>query len=357
MTSPKALILAGGKGTRLRPLTHTMAKQLIPVANKPILAYLVSQILDASITDIGVIISPETGSQIKECLTAIFPETRFTFIEQREPLGLAHAVKVARPFLGDSAFVMCLGDNLIGQGIRPLVKDLTDSKVEALILLKDVPDPRSFGVADVDADGKVVRLVEKPKVPTSNLALVGIYGFTSSIHKIIDGLKPSARGELEITDAIQGLLDKGGKVQSSRLTTWWLDTGKKDDLLEANRVVLDDLATRKVDGTVDEATKLVGRVIIEKGSDVRRSEIRGPVSIGSGTTIDSSFIGPSTSVGSGCVIRNSVIEHCVILDGAKLDGISRLEDSVIGRNAIVKTFVGDRKALRLMIGDDAEVVV
>lgn len=353
----RALVLAGGKGTRLRPLTYTTAKQLIPIANRPIIHYVMDQISNVGIKDVGVIIAPETGHQIKEALAENFWGFNFSFLLQEEPKGLAHAVKVAQRFLGDEPFLMYLGDNLIGQDIKGFVEEFQTSRPEAMILLKEVQDPRMFGVAEVDGQGNVLRLVEKPKEPPSKLALVGIYLFSPAIHKAIDQIKPSFRGELEITDAIQKLLDAGKRVRSHVLKGWWLDTGKKDDLLEANRVVLDEMATREIRGEADEESKLLGRISLAQGARVERSTIRGPVIIGEGTVIRGSFIGPYTSIGKNCVIENSALEHSVILDGVRLANIERLEDSVVGRNAMVISGRQNSKALRLMIGDDAEVKI
>jgi len=353
----KALVLAGGKGTRLRPLTYTMAKQLVPVANRPIIHYVMDQISNVGIKEVGIIISPETGEQIKEALAGNAWGLEFSFILQEEPKGLAHAVMVAQDFLGEDPFLMYLGDNLIGQGIEGFVEEFRSSRPEALILLKEVKDPRMFGVAEVDGTGEVKRLIEKPKEPPSNLALVGIYLFSPAIHEAISEIKPSFRGELEITDAIQRLLEKGKTVKSFILKRWWLDTGKKDDLLEANRVVLDELVERDLRGEVDEKSRIVGRVSLAKGARVEKSTIRGPVVIGEKTVIKGSFIGPYTSIGYNCIIKNAVLEHSVILDGAKITDIERLEDSVVGRNAVVSKGNQNSKALRLMIGDDAEVEV
>lgn len=353
----KALVLAGGKGTRLRPLTYTMAKQLIPVANRPIIHYVMDQIASARIKDVGVIISPETGQQVQEALKENPWELNFSFILQDEPKGLAHAVIVAKAFLGEKPFLMYLGDNLIGQSIKSFVDEFQASLPDAMILLKEVKDPRMFGVAEIDHEGKVKRLIEKPKEPPSNLALVGIYLFSPAIHKAIAQIKPSFRGELEITDAIQQLLDRGGTVTSFILQRWWLDTGKKDDLLEANRTVLDELLSENLQGEVDEKSKVVGRVSLAEGAHVEGSTLRGPAVIGKRTVIKNSFIGPYTSIGNNCVIESTALEHSVVLDGSRITNVDRLEDSVIGRNAVVSKESFNSKALRLMIGDDAEVKI
>lgn len=338
-------------------MTYTMAKQLIPVANRPILCYVMQQVLDVGIDEVGVIVSAETGSQIQESLSTYFPAVDITYILQEQPLGLAHAVKVARPYLEHDSFVMYLGDNLIGQGIEEFVKTFHDSQPDAAILLKEVRDARQFGVAEVDSEGRVRRLMEKPEEPSSDLALVGTYVFSPAIHEVVDRIKPSWRGELEITDAIQGLVDEGREVHSSILHSWWLDTGKKDDLLEANRVVLDEWCKRQIQGRVDDESKVVGRVMLEEGAEVRRSEVRGPVAIGADALIEDTFVGPYTSIGPGSILKKTVLEHCVLLNCVKIEGVSRLEDSIVGRNAVVSQPSGNRQALRLMVGDDAEVLL
>ncbi len=353
----RALVLAGGRGTRLRPLTYTIAKQLVPVANKPVLHYVMQHIREAGFREVGVIISPETGDQIRESLAPNPWQLDFTFLLQEQPAGLAHAVKVARPFLQGEPFVMYLGDNLIGQGIREFVRDFEESRADAVILLKEVSNPRLFGVAEVDGSGRVLRLMEKPKDPPSNLALVGVYIFSPAVHEAIDQISPSWRGELEITDAIQKLLEQKRTVRSLVLQSWWLDTGKKDDFLEANRVVLDEWARREIRGDIDVDSRVAGRVILEEGTSVRRSEVRGPAVIGSSSSVEDAFIGPYTSVGRGCTIRTSALEHCVILDGARVEGVGRLEDSILGRNAVVQRISQTSQAVRLMIGDDAKVLL
>ncbi len=353
----KALVLSGGKGTRLRPLTYTTAKQLIPIANVPILHYVMRHIADAGIQEVGVVISPETGDQVRRALVQANLDLHFQYILQAEPLGLAHAVKVARDFLGRDPFVMYLGDNLISHGIRPFVQAFEAQRPDALILLKEVQNPRMFGVVELDGQGRVQRLVEKPEHPPSNLALVGVYLFGPIIHEAIEEIEPSWRGELEITDAIQRLVTRGGLVQTSLLEGWWLDTGKKDDLLEANRVVLDEWIQRDIQGTVDEHSRIDGRVVLRESVVVRRSSVRGPAVVDRGTLIEDAFIGPYTSIGQNCQIVRSTLEHCVILDGVRLEGIGRLEDSVVGRNAVVRQGEGNHTALRLLVGDDAEVLL
>jgi glucose-1-phosphate thymidylyltransferase len=353
----KGLVLAGGRGTRLRPLTYTTAKQLIPVANVPIVHYVMRHLADAGIRQVGVVIAPETGDQVRQSLGEADLGLDFTYLVQDAPRGLAHAVKIARPYLGDEPFVMYLGDNLISHGIRDLVRAFQTAGADALVLLKEVADPRRFGVAELDATGRIRRLVEKPAQPPSNLALVGVYFFGPAIHEAVAQLAPSARGELEITDAIQRLVDTGHAVHSARLEGWWLDTGKKDDLLEANRVVLDEWLQRDIRGAVDDDSRIVGRVALREGATVRRSHIRGPAVIDRGTVVEDTFIGPYTSVGRDCRIARSSLEHCVVLDGVRLEGIARLEDSVVGRNAVVRRGDTGHAAVRLLIGDDAEVLL
>ena len=356
MCKMKALILSGGKGTRLKPLTNTMAKQLLPVANKPILFYVLDQVREAGISDIGIIISPETGRWVKEAVgDGSRWTTHITYILQSEPKGLAHAVKTAQDFLGDSPFLMFLGDNLIEGGIKEFVHQFEELRPDALILLKEVPDPRVFGVAELNDKGDVACLVEKPKEPKSNLALVGIYLFSPEIHKAIAKIKPSWRGELEITDAIQKLLDMGKNVKSHILKGWWLDTGKKDDLLEANRIVLDEFLRSDIKGEVDSKSKVVGRVELREKTKVENSTIRGPVSIAENCHIKNSFIGPFTSIGAGTVVENSSIEHSVILENSRIFSIERLEDSLVGKNTEVVRSDKNFKATRLFIGDDARI--
>ncbi|MER3456533.1 MAG: glucose-1-phosphate thymidylyltransferase [candidate division GAL15 bacterium] len=353
----RALVLAGGRGTRLRPLTYTTAKQLMPVANVPILHYVVRHLEEAEIREVGVILAPETADQVRASLASSGFSVQFTYILQEAPLGLAHAVRVARPFLGEEPFVMYLGDNLIGRGVRGLVQEFREQRADALVLLKEVEDPRRFGVAELDGAGRIRRLLEKPQSPPSNLALVGVYVFGPAVHPAVEEIQPSWRGELEITDAIQWLVDRGFRVHNAVLDTWWLDAGKKDDLLEANRVVLDEWVQREVVGSVDADSRVVGRVRVEAQARVVRSEVRGPAVIGCGAVVEESFVGPFTSVGPGCVLRGCVLQHCVLLEGARVEGVQRLEDSVVGKNAVVRLSPGNHRAVRLLVGDDAEVLL
>jgi glucose-1-phosphate thymidylyltransferase len=354
----KGLILSGGKGTRLRPLTYSIPKQLVPVANKPILHFVVEDLAKAGIREIGVIYSPETGDEVKRSLgSGERWDVNLTYIYQPEPLGLAHAVKTARDFLGESSFVMYLGDNLIDSGIREFVNEFASSGADSIILLKEVPDPSHFGVAVVDGDGRVQQLVEKPKEPPSNLALVGIYLFSPLVHQAIDRIRPSWRGELEITDAIQELVNSGHRVDAHVLKSWWLDTGKKDDMLEANRVVLDDLISREISGSIDGASQVTGRVVVGEGAEIVNSEVRGPAVIGARTVVRNSFIGSYTSIGDDCLVENSCIEFSVIMAGCQIRDVPKLDESLIGRNSKVFKDARVKDALRLCIGDDAEVRV
>lgn len=354
----KALILSGGTGTRLRPLTYSGAKQLVPVANKPILFYCIDNIAQAGIKDVGIIISPETGQEVKN---TVGDGSRWgidiQYITQEVPGGLAHAIKTAQDFLVDSSFIMYLGDNLIGMGINKFINEFKINSPDALILLKEVDNPRQFGVADVSKDGKVIRLIEKPDIPPSNLALVGIYIFSSKIHEAIKSIKPSKRGELEITDAIQELIDMGCNVESFVLDTWWLDTGKKDDILTANAIVLDEWLKNIIDGSVDDSSKILGRVAIGKGSVIKKSTLRGPVVIGENVEIESSFIGPYTSIGDNVKIVKSSVEHSVIMNNSELREIERIEESLVGRRVLITKNNTSHKALRLLLGDDSVVEV
>ena len=353
----KAIILSGGKGTRLRPLTYTGAKQLVPVANKPILWYGIEDLVQAGVTDIGIIISPETGAEVQ---AKTGNGDRFganiSYILQDQPAGLAHAVKVAEPFLGDSPFIMYLGDNLVQSDLTMFLDEFKTKQLDALTLLCAVPNPTAFGVAEVDKNGRVLKLVEKPKVPPSNLALVGIYLFNTSVHQAIANIQPSARGELEITDAIQYLIDHDNKVEARQIQGWWLDTGKKDDLLEANRVILDTCLVTENRGDMDEQSQVIGRVRIGERSKIVNSTIRGPVVIGEDCYIENCFIGPYSSIADQVTLINADLEHSVFLQGAKVLNIrQRIVDSLVGQRAQIKEAPQRPKAVRLMIGDDSQV--
>ncbi|MFF8293758.1 glucose-1-phosphate thymidylyltransferase [Streptomyces sp. NPDC016309] len=352
----KALVLSGGSGTRLRPLTHTSAKQLVPVANKPILFYVLEGIAEAGVTDVGIIV----GDTADEIRAAVGDGSRFgisvTYIPQHQPLGLAHAVRIARDWLADDDFVMYLGDNFLLGGIGRQLEDFRTRRPAAQIMLTRVPDPSAFGVVTLDEAGRVTGLEEKPKFPKSDLALVGVYFFTAAVHDAVAAIRPSARGELEITDALQWLLDQGLDIASSTVDGYWKDTGNATDMLEVNRSVLDGL-TPYCAGSVDEESELVGRVVIEEGAVVVRSRIVGPAVIGRGTRVEGSYIGPFTSVADDCAVIDSEIEYSIILAGAAIDGVRRIEASMIGRQARVTPAPRTPQAHRLILGDHSKVQI
>lgn len=352
----KALVLSGGKGTRLRPLTFTCAKQLIPVANKPVLGYVLDQVAATGIKKVGIITAPETGHSVKDYVgDGSAWNLNVSYIPQ-EPLGLAHAVKTARKFLGNDSFVMCLGDNLTGQGLTSFIKKFKSQRLDALIILKEVDNPSAFGIAQLDAEGNIIRLVEKPKEPIgSNLAIIGTYLFSSKVHEAIERIKPSWRGELEITDAIQEMINMGFAVKAQILNSWWLDTGKKDDILSANAKILDEYIQADVKGTVINST-IDGRVKVEPDARIINSTIRGPCVIGSNVVIENSFIGPYTSIGNGTRVCNSNLEYCVIQDCVTILDVERLEDSLIGKNAKV-TRNNRNRTIKLHVGDYSELEV
>jgi glucose-1-phosphate thymidylyltransferase len=352
----KALVLSGGAGSRLRPITHTSAKQLVPVANKPVLFYGLEAIRDAGITDVGIVVG-DTQPAIREAMGdgSAFG-LNVTYLRQEAPLGLAHAVLIARKFLGAEDFVMYLGDNFIVGGITALVEEFRAGRPHAQIMLTKVPDPRQFGVAELDDAGEVVGLEEKPAEPKSDLALVGVYIFTAAVHEAVADLKPSRRGELEITEAIQWLIDHGRKVRSTTITGYWKDTGNVTDMLEVNRMVLEGLESR-CEGTVDGTTEVIGRVVIEKGAQVSASRIVGPVIIGAGAQVSGAYLGPFTSVASDCVIADSEIEYSIVLRGASIRGVRRIEASLIGHDVEVTPAPRVPRAHRLVLGDHSKVQI
>lgn len=349
----KALILAGGEGTRLRPLTYTRAKQLVPVANRPILHYGLDQIADAHITDVAIIVNPATGGEIIDSVQSgeAWGFRDVTYLEQLYPGGLAHAVQVARDWLGDDPFVMWLGDNLIEESLNELLDEHPPGN---LVFLKHVDDPRQYGVAAVNANGRITALVEKPDDSPSNLALTGIYVLTPTIHEAISNLVPSPRGELEITDALQWLIDNDHDISYQVLDGWWIDTGKHTSVLDANRLILDRIASR-VAGTVDGDSDIVGRVVIEAGAQLESCTVRGPAIIGARCSVMGSYVGPYTAIGDGCTITNTEIEHSVILDGCDISDVPRIADSLIGRGSVVEHSHTRPKALRLMLGDNTRI--
>jgi glucose-1-phosphate thymidylyltransferase len=350
----KGLILSGGRGTRLRPITHTSAKQLVPVANRPVLFYGIDAMAEAGIEDVGIIIAPETGDEIR---AAVGDGERFgvriTYIVQDEPAGLAHAVLTAEPFLNADPFVMYLGDNLLQGGIGDLVAAFRANEPDALILLTPVPDPEHYGVAELDGD-RVVKLAEKPAEPRTNLALVGVYMFTGLVHDAARAIEPSARGELEITDAIQHLVDSGRRVEPHVVKGWWKDTGRLEDMLEANRLVLDTIATRVEGELVD--SQCDGRVVIEPGARLERSTVRGPAVVGAGARLIDAYVGPYSAIGEDCVIERAEVEHSILLAGSSvrdLDG--RIESSLLGRNVHIRRDDRQPRAYRFMVGDNSEI--
>lgn len=352
----KALVLAGGSGTRLRPITHTSAKQLVPVANKPVLFYGLEAIRDAGIVQTGIVVG-DTAPAIR---AAVGDGSAFgldvTYIPQHAPLGLAHAVAIARDFLGDDDFVMYLGDNFIVGGITDLVAEFQRARPAAHIMLTRVPDPRQFGVAELDAAGRVVGLEEKPAAPKSDLALVGVYLFTPAVHEAVARLAPSARGELEITEAISALIAAGQPVTSTVISGYWKDTGNVTDMLEVNRMVLESLEPA-TDGIVDAASELIGRVVVGPGAKVTASRVVGPVIIGAGTEVTGSYIGPYTSVAADCLISDSEIEYSIVLRGASIRGVRRIEASLIGHDVQVRPAPPVRSAHQLVLGDHSRVQI
>ena len=351
----KGLILSGGAGTRLRPITHTSAKQLVPIANKPILFYGVEAMARAGIREIGIVVG-HTESEIREAVgDGSTWDVEVTYLPQEAPLGLAHAVLIAHDFLGDEPFVMYLGDNMLEQDLGQFVDGFTGgiaSGPSARILLKKVPNPRMFGVAEMDGSGAISRLVEKPDEPLSDLALVGVYLFGSKIHEAVRSITPSERGELEITDAIQWLIDRGDVVDHHELHGWWIDTGKKDPLLECNQLVLESLST-SITGSIEGSSTIDGEVVIGAGARIVDSHLRGPLVVGEDTVVEGSELGPFASIGDRCEVRGSCIRHSVLLDGVRVSNLTDLTRSLIGREAVVEG--PSSTTVQLMVGDHSVV--
>lgn len=352
----KALVLAAGLGTRLRPITHTFAKQLVPVANRPVLFYGLEAIASAGVREVGLVV----GAGAREIRAAVGDGSAFglrtAYLPQQAPLGLAHAVLIAREWLGDDDFVMYLGDNFIQDGIDQMVDDFRAGEADAQVLLAPVPDPTAFGVAEVGADGRVTALAEKPERPRSDLALVGAYVFTRAVHDAVRAVRPSARGELEITDALSWLVGTGRAVRATRLTGYWKDTGSAAGMLEVNRTVLDTSRAR-VEGEVDDSSELVGQVVVERGARVLNSRIVGPAVIGARSVISDSHIGPYASIAEGCHVRHSEIEDSIVLPGARLEGVRRVESSLIGREVMVTSARRRPVVHQLILGDHSQVHV
>jgi glucose-1-phosphate thymidylyltransferase len=352
----KALVLAGGLGTRMRPMTHTCAKQLLPVANKPVLFFALESIAAAGLKDVGIVVG-DTGSQIRR---AVGDGSTFgldiTYIQQDDPLGLAHAVLTAQDWLGDDDFLMYLGDIFLGEGVTAFVKEFQEERPDAKIPLTRVPNPECFGVAYLDDKGRLARLVEKPKFPQSDLACTGVYLFTPVVHEAITHLRPSWRGELEITDALQWLIEAGYHVGVNVVTGYWKDTGSVNDLLEVNRLVLEGLSSR-VEGDLDAVSEIVGDVEIAAGVKVRNSKIIGPAIITSGAEISQSFVGPFTSIGENCRIVGSEIEYSIVLPDTSIDGVRRVENSFIGRNAEVTGQASVPNVYRFLLGDHSRMQI
>ncbi|MFM9558652.1 MULTISPECIES: glucose-1-phosphate thymidylyltransferase [Streptomyces] len=352
----KALVLSGGSGTRLRPFSYSMPKQLIPVANKPVLEHVLERIRDLGVTDIGIIV----GDRASEIAEAVGDGARFgariTYVRQDQPLGLAHCVRLARSFLGDDDFVMYLGDNMLPQGIDAIAADFHRHRPAAQVVVREVADPRAFGVAELGPDGTVVRLVEKPERPASDLALVGVYFFTAAIHEAVDAIRPSARGELEITDAIQWLVTQGADVRAGEYAGYWKDTGRAEDVLECNRWLLARLAPR-IDGHVDATSEIAGRVVVEAGARVVRSRIVGPAIIGAHTVIEDSHIGPDSAIGEHCLLRATRLADSIVMAGASITQVPGLAASLIGRAASVGPSAHVDAHHRLVVGDHTRVEV
>ncbi|WP_369389913.1 glucose-1-phosphate thymidylyltransferase [Streptomyces sp. CG1] len=351
----KALVLAGGLGSRLRPFSHSMPKQLIPIAGRPVLSHVVGSLRDMGVVDIGVVVG-DRGDEIASVLGDGCPlGVRITYIRQDEPRGLAHCIVIARDFLGEDDFVMYLGDNMLADGVQDIADDFRARRPAAQIVVHKVPDPREFGVAEVGEDGQVLALTEKPARPRSDLAVIGVYFFTAAVHEAVDVIRPSARGELEITDALQWMVEQGADVRARIYSGFWKDTGRIEDVLECNREALDRLAPC-LRGEVDRESELEGCVVVEEGARVIRSRITGPVVIGPGAVVSDSFVGPHTAIGGDCVLDTAEVRDSILLDGATLRRVGGVQASVIGRDATVTSSVFARCG-KLVVGDHCSVEV
>ncbi|GLZ36315.1 glucose-1-phosphate thymidylyltransferase [Lentzea sp. NBRC 105346] len=350
----KALVLSGGHGTRMRPITHTSAKQLIPIANRPVLFYGLDALKEAGITEVGIVV----GDTADEVMNTVGDGSRWgleiTYIQQDAPRGLAHCVLISKDFLQDDDFVLYLGDNFIVNGITGVVDEFRQQRPDAHILLTKVEDPSRFGVAELNPDGTVRKLVEKPKEPRSDLAIVGVYLFTPKIHDAVNAIRPSKRGELEITDAMQWLLDHGHDVRSHEITGYWKDTGQVEDMLECNRMVLETFSA-DVRGDLDEESTVIGRVVIHETAQIRRSHLVGPLVIGAGAKVSDSYIGPFTSIGDGCELADTEVESSIVMDRSTIRGVHRVQDSLIGRDVHVMPARDVPRTHQLVLGDHSRV--
>ena len=353
----KGIILHGGSGTRLRPLTYSGPKQLIPIANKPVSQYALEDLISCGVREVAIVL----GQTFPELVRSYYGDgskfgVEIAYVQQDEPKGIAHAIGLCEGFVGDDDFAVYLGDNMLQDGIGQHAARFRAERHDAMVLLKEVDDPSRYGVAQLDGSGKLVRLVEKPKVPPSRYAVIGVYFLRPSVFQSIESLKPSWRGELEVTDAIQGMIERGLNVGYSHVAGWWFDTGKKDDILDVNALVLDEKAKSDMGGEAI-GSKLSGRVQVAKGAKIVNSTIRGPVSIAEGCLIENSTIGPHTSIGSSSIVKDSSIEYCILLEGSEVDGVERLEDSLIGKHSKVSQNAQNRRTLKVHLGDYSEVVL
>jgi glucose-1-phosphate thymidylyltransferase len=353
----KALITAGGKGTRLRPITHTSNKHLIPLANKPMLFYALEAMVGAGITDVGIVVNPDTQDEIKKALgDGRLWGVRLTYVVQEAPIGLAHVIKVSKEFIGDDPFIFYLGDNVIIESIQKFIDQFLKKRLNCQLVLARVKDPERFGVPELH-NGKIVRVEEKPAQPRSPYAVTGIYIYDRHIFEAVNRIQPSSRGELEISDAHQYLIDHGLSVGYSEITGWWKDTGKPEDLLEANRLILDRLVQpEETDGKIDGLSDIAGKVILQKGAQIIRSQIRGPVIIGENTVIENSYIGPFTSIHHGCEIRNSEVEYSIVLENCRIiDSHSRIERSLLGREVEIIRCAAKPLTQKFIVGDQSRI--